>query len=130
MDFGIVLIVIFQNAIPYPLLQNTLPAPAFAAIVYGFALQPRWSAFLANPLLLLLGEASYSLYLLHPFLIQLFFDNGVGDRLGNPLGLIVFWLSLIGLSILVYRYIENPARRFLNSSRPRRAASVILVNPA
>jgi peptidoglycan/LPS O-acetylase OafA/YrhL len=38
---GVAVVVYFGAAIPYPVLHTALLAPAFAAIVYGFALRPR-----------------------------------------------------------------------------------------
>jgi peptidoglycan/LPS O-acetylase OafA/YrhL len=110
----------FSNVIPYPILHTALLGPAFAAIVYGFALRPRWGAFLENRLLVLCGDASYSLYLLHSMIIGTFFHDRTGQVVHQTfLGVFVFALIAITISALVYRFIEEPARRKLN---PRRRA--------
>jgi len=44
---ALVLAIYFSPRIPYPVLHTSLLAPAFAAIIYGFALQPRSPAFLS-----------------------------------------------------------------------------------
>jgi peptidoglycan/LPS O-acetylase OafA/YrhL len=104
--------------IPYPILHDSALAPAFAAIIFGLALRPGWISFLEVRPLVLLGDASYTLYLLHSFILSMYF---------SPFGQlrhISFWGIAIGLcipivvSLLVYRWIEEPARRKL---RPKKA---------
>jgi peptidoglycan/LPS O-acetylase OafA/YrhL len=114
--FGIV--VYFGDAIPYSVLHTALLAPAFAAIVYGFALRPRWGTLLENRLLVLCGDASYSLYLLHSMIMGMYFHTSTGQlRFQSFSGVFVFVLLAIGVSALVYRFIEEPARRKLNPRR-------------
>jgi peptidoglycan/LPS O-acetylase OafA/YrhL len=114
--FGIV--VYFGDAVPYPVLHTALLAPAFAAIVYGFALRPRWGTLLENRLLVLCGDASYSLYLLHSMIMGMYFHTSTGQlRFQSLSGVFVFVLLAIGVSALVYRFIEEPARRKLNPRR-------------
>lgn len=101
--------------IPNPLISAGFLSPAFAAVIYGLALQPRWSWFLGSRWLVLLGEASYSLYLLHSLVITRVFDVLVflphWMRVATALG------AAIGSALIVYLLIEGPARRAL---RPRR----------
>ncbi len=113
----LVLAIAIRNVIPYPILHTGLLAPVFALLIFGLATQPAWTrAFSAAPLILL-GEASYSLYLLHTVpIVTLTF----GMRLGNsPHILAIVAAYLVGtclVSIAVYLLIEKPARRLL---RPR-----------
>jgi peptidoglycan/LPS O-acetylase OafA/YrhL len=112
---GFATVILFAQQIPNPILSAGILSPAFAAIIYGAALQPKWTSFLALPPLVLLGDASYSLYLLHSLIITRIFD--LFPRF--------FWsgrvvLSLIGAivaSILAYRFVEEPARRQLRSQK-------------
>jgi peptidoglycan/LPS O-acetylase OafA/YrhL len=107
-----VVVVIFSPRIPYPLLHNGLLAPAFAAIIYGIALRPAWARLMETRTLILLGDASYSLYLLHPFVLFAYFGpNGV--RHHGALGRIVGFALPVAASILVYLGVEQPARRRL-----------------
>jgi peptidoglycan/LPS O-acetylase OafA/YrhL len=107
-----VVVVIFSPRIPYPLLHNGLLAPAFAAIIYGIALRPAWARLMETRALILLGDASYSLYLLHPFVLFAYFGpNGVRHQ--GALGRIVGFALPIAASILVYLGVEQPARRRL-----------------
>jgi peptidoglycan/LPS O-acetylase OafA/YrhL len=115
---GVGAAVYFIAAIPYPVLHTALLAPAFAAIVYGFALRPRWGAVLESRFLVLCGDASYSLYLLHSMIIGMFFHMATGQlRYNNFTGVVVFTVLTVGICALVYRFIEEPARRKLNPRR-------------
>jgi peptidoglycan/LPS O-acetylase OafA/YrhL len=117
----------FSGSIPYPVMHTALLAPAFAAIVYGFALRPRWGTFMDNRVLVLAGDASYSLYLLHSMIIGMYFHNMKGQlRFQSLPGVLIFVLLAVGISALVYRFIEEPARRKLN---PRRQAKADAVEP-
>jgi len=115
---ALVVVVYFSAVIPYPILHTALLAPAFAAIVYGFALRPNWGAILENRLLVLCGDASYSLYLLHSMIIGMYFHNMTGQlRYQTPLGVLIFVILAVTISALAYRFIEEPARRKLNPRR-------------
>ena len=108
---GFVCVVLFADKIPNPVLSAGLLSPAFAAIIYGAAQQPRWTAFLAAPFLVLLGDASYSLYLLHSLLITRVFDSFPHFAWSARVALSLF--AAIAASILAYRLVEQPARRLL-----------------
>lgn len=114
---GFVGVVLLANKIPNPVLSAGLLSPAFAAIIYGIARQPKWTSFLAAPFLVLLGDASYSLYLLHSLVITRVFDSFSRFAWSGRVA-----LSLSGAifaAILAYRLVEEPARRFLRpKSRP------------
>jgi peptidoglycan/LPS O-acetylase OafA/YrhL len=115
---ALVVVVYFSSIISYPILHTALLAPAFAAIVHGFALRPNWAALLENRVLVLCGDASYSLYLLHSMIIGMYFHNTSGQlRYQSPVGVLVFVLLAMTISALVYRFIEEPARRKLNPKR-------------
>jgi peptidoglycan/LPS O-acetylase OafA/YrhL len=107
-------ITMLVGKIPTPLVSAGVLSPAFAAIIYGLSLQPGWGSFLEARWLVLLGDASYSLYLLHSIVITRAFD-----RLSHLPG----WLRVCGAlaaamaaSLLSYLVVEEPARRIL---RPR-----------
>lgn len=74
------------------------------------------SPLLNQPWLLLLGESSYSLYITHWFGIQLLlrWQHFMGDQsvLAPLTGIVLTILS----SIILYRWIETPARRVLRGS--------------
>ena len=112
---GFLCVVLSASKIPNPVVSAGLLSPAFAAIIYGIAQQPKWAAFLAAPLLVLLGDASYSLYLLHSLVITRIFDSAPHFFWSGRVTLCL--LGAILASILAYRLVEEPARRFL---RPKR----------
>jgi peptidoglycan/LPS O-acetylase OafA/YrhL len=112
----IVLITILAARIPNPMISAGFLSPAFAAIIYGVAQQPRWTRFLAFPLLVLLGHASYSLYLLHSFVMARAFDALSYLPHGVRVALCVG--AVIGASLASYEFIEQRARRFLCPRKP------------
>ncbi len=108
----------YSAQIPYPVLHTSLLAPAFAAIIYGFALRPGWAAPLAWKPLVFLGDASYSLYLLHSFFLGPFFFTQTGEPRHRGLGwYFLYFVIALGISGLVYRFIEEPSRRKLRGKQ-------------
>jgi peptidoglycan/LPS O-acetylase OafA/YrhL len=80
----------------------------------------------------MLGQRSYSLYLMHPVLLQLF-GHSIGHLSGPGKGLTVLAIyaaTLIVISGLTYRFIEQPFRdifnRFAQKQRSIRAAPSLL----
>ena len=122
---ALLVVVYFSAVIPYPILHTALLAPAFAAIVYGFALRPNWGMILENRWLVLCRDASYSLYLLHSMIVGMYFHSTTGQlRYQSPMGILVFVLIAVSISALVYRFIEEPARRKLNPRREPQLGSI------
>ncbi len=113
---GLVLVTIFADKIPNPVISTGLLSPAFAAIIYGVALQPRWTRFLTFAPLVYLGEASYSLYLLHSWVMS----TVLGAIPSLPLAVRVALCvgAAIAASLLTFKFIEQPARKLL---RPKPA---------
>jgi len=112
---GFATVVLLAPKIPNPTLSAGLLSPAFAAIIYGVARQPKWTLLLATPFLVLLGEASYSLYLLHSLVITRVFDSI--PHLSWPLRVALSLAAAIAISVAAYRLLEEPSRRFL---RPKK----------
>jgi len=108
---------------PYLLMHGGLLTPLFAALVLGLSGPHFLSALFSWRPLLLVGESSYCLYLIHFNVFQLLHIYHVPERLH----LVAFdpWLSyviLVLLSIAIYRFVETPARkailrRFSHKSR-------------
>src|SRR5215813_8173610 len=107
----IVLISALAARIPNPLISAGFFSPAFAAIIFGVAQQPRWTRFMALRPFVLLGEASYSLYLLHSFVMTKAFKEMPYLPHGIRVALCV--AAAIGASLVSYELFEEPARRFL-----------------
>ncbi len=107
------LMVALAPRIPYPILHDTALTPAFVAIIYGMALRPSWTRVLEISPLVLLGEASYSFYLLHANLLGWIFQP-TGQPMHPSIGRMTLGVTIpIAVSILVYKLIEVPARRLL-----------------
>jgi peptidoglycan/LPS O-acetylase OafA/YrhL len=111
------------SGIPYELLNNGLLSPIFALIICALAYGRGGIArFLSLPFLMLLGEASYAIYLLqNPLLsfLKLILSKAENSGLVSPefFGSLPFLLSyltiLISLSICAFLFIETPFRKFL-----------------
>jgi peptidoglycan/LPS O-acetylase OafA/YrhL len=115
----VVTLVLVADRIPRPLISAGFLSPAFAAIIYGLALRPRWATFLETGALVLLGDASYSLYLLHSTVI-----STVADRIPSlqwPLRATLAFLAAVAVSLLSYYLVEEPFRKLLRpkASRPQ-----------
>jgi peptidoglycan/LPS O-acetylase OafA/YrhL len=108
---------------PYLLMHGGLLTPLFAALVLGLSGPHFLSALFSWRPLLLVGESSYCLYLIHFNVFQLLHIYHVSERL--HLAAFDPWLSyviLVLLSIAIYRFVETPARkailrRFSHKSR-------------
>ncbi len=107
----LVAMILLAGEIPDPLISAGFLSPAFAAIIYGLALRPAWASFLEARWMVLLGEASYSLYLLHSLVISWSFD--ALDFLPGELRVTTCLAAAIGASLLSFWLVEQPARRLL-----------------
>jgi peptidoglycan/LPS O-acetylase OafA/YrhL len=108
-------VVLLAERIPRPLISAGFLSPAFAAIIYGLAMRPRCTASLENRALVLLGDASYSLYLLHSTVITTVFERT--PFLPWAIRAAVAFLAAIAASLLSYLVVEEPFRKLL---RPRK----------
>jgi peptidoglycan/LPS O-acetylase OafA/YrhL len=114
-----------SDAIPAPLLESGLLAPLFAALVVGLALGGGPLAWLlARSWMVLLGEASYALYLIHMRLAQ--YTVSAAFALVGPLPALPLFLLYVAVtlaaSVAVLLLLEEPARRFLRrATRPTAA---------
>jgi len=111
--------------VPYLVMHGGLLLPLFAAMIFGLSGPHPISSIFAWKPILMIGESSYCLYLLHfnvYILLHLY-------RIPERLHIAVFdpWISyaiLILLALLVYRFVENPSRKVIlqRFSRRHRAA--------
>ena len=124
---GLVLIIALSPRIPYPVLHDGLLAPAYAAVIYGAALNPKWLSVLESKFFILLGEASYSFYLLHSFLVSVYFMPMGKLRPTGIVGTAIGFLLPIVVSILVFKFIETPARKWLKPKAKVQSAAVAAV---
>ncbi|HMT94846.1 acyltransferase [uncultured Thiothrix sp.] len=97
--------------------NNGLIAPVFLAILVLLAVNNGWTKrFMSLPFLVLLGEASYSLYILQRPVYGIY-DRVVGHWLPLDANLhyYLFAILLTVASILSFKYMETPLRRLINS---------------
>jgi peptidoglycan/LPS O-acetylase OafA/YrhL len=108
-------------------------APGALLIVLGFAVASgRVGKFLSLPFLVLLGQASYALYLIHSpalrYLRVVLIRNGVIFSI--PAGVLVailFFCMAITASILCFKIYENPIRLKLRSLLKRKPHSAVAI---
>ena len=96
-----------------------LLAPLFLLIVLTLAMDTSLlSRWLSHPWLVLLGDASYALYILHVPIRMLFEDylklTGNGMAFGTMFA--IYLPILIVLCILVFKYVERPTRDWLRTN--------------
>ena len=94
----------------------------FGLIIFGAAGAQEAAGVLTLPALTLLGEASYSLYILHMPLGWWWAWLTRGMVLPAIPGFAAYFVSAVLISILSYRYVENPLRRWILGHRAHRAA--------
>jgi peptidoglycan/LPS O-acetylase OafA/YrhL len=120
------LLVVFYGLVdhlPYLLMHGGLLIPLFAALVLGLSgVNPVAAVFACRPLLIV-GESSYCLYLLHFNVLILVRKYHLAQHL--HIAALDPWFSyafVVLFSLAAYRFVENPSRRIiLNrlSTRPR-----------
>ena len=114
----LVALVLSADRILRPMVSAGFLSPAFAAIIFGLALRPRWVTVLETRWLVLLGEASYSLYLLHSNVISVTFNLFPGWPVAARLTFAL--VSCLVAAVLCFSLIEQPARRWLRPTpKPR-----------
>ena len=118
----------------YPFLHDGLLAPLFIGIILLLADgRGRLVRLLSHPMLVLFGEASYALYLLHvpvgDWLSIVGKHVGLTLNPGASAGAFALYVPLVvAVSVLTLRYVEEPARRAIREGRlavlPWRLAAV------
>jgi peptidoglycan/LPS O-acetylase OafA/YrhL len=88
---------------------------SFGLLIYITSMQRGWiSAFLAHPALVLLGEISFSIYLLHQIFLRYYVANIIAPPyLPKSVEIAIFWTILILASYLMWATIETPCRRLI-----------------
>ncbi|MEO6817659.1 MAG: acyltransferase, partial [Edaphobacter sp.] len=120
------LLVVFYSLVehlPYLLMHGGLLIPLFAALVLGLSgVNPVAAVFACRPLLIV-GESSYCLYLLHFNVLILVRKYHLAQHLHvTALDPWFSYVFVVLFSLAAYRFVENPSRRIiLNhfSTRPR-----------
>jgi peptidoglycan/LPS O-acetylase OafA/YrhL len=119
---GIVLLFLSKPNLPAHFPIQWLGVALYGATIFGAARLNNSSGVFRWPILLLLGEASYSLYIVH-LPLHLWWNS-----LTRPLHLTVLVDNLcfigivIGVSVVAYILFEVPSRRRILGHREHRAA--------
>ena len=115
LGFAAVYIVLyFGDRMPYVYMHDGLLMPLYAAIVIGLAGESVLTRIFGIWPLLMIGEASYCLYILHFNLWNLIHDSKVLERTG--LSGLDPWLSyvlLVAAALLAVRFVERPGQAWI-----------------
>jgi peptidoglycan/LPS O-acetylase OafA/YrhL len=121
-----------KSALPWWTHSDAILAPAFALIIFGGAGATTSVPMLASAKLVLLGEASYGMYILHVplrFWWEIFLSTA-GVEMRPQLYAALYFLMVVAVSILVFRCIETPMRRWISQApRWRRQTSLAPTPP-
>jgi peptidoglycan/LPS O-acetylase OafA/YrhL len=105
---SILAILTFCPFIPHPLLANGLLIPLFAILIYSLAAGKGLLAYgLSRPTMILLGEASYGLYILQ---IPMALVLRVPPPHNSLRTFAIYFVVLISTAILSWRFVESPLR--------------------
>jgi peptidoglycan/LPS O-acetylase OafA/YrhL len=129
---AIIAVLSVSNKIPYLLLHDGLLAPLVALLIYGLA---TGGGFIGRMLSIrsmqLLGGASYALYLFHSPLNSYLTIAARYFDLDNRDGwdvLAVYVAAAISIAIVVYVFVEEPARsrlkRLFRNRRPQKPSAI------
>ncbi len=101
----------------YLFIHNGLLAPAFGACLLAVATSRRASAYLASPTLVLLGEASYGVYILQAplWLGWRRLARVASLDLAPLVDFALYFAALCAISLLAFKLLESPARRILRA---------------
>jgi peptidoglycan/LPS O-acetylase OafA/YrhL len=105
------LVVYFYAYMPWVNMYDGLLAPIFACIIWAFS-HSNWlpARLLSAPWLVVLGEASFGLYLIHMPILHVF--EHMGWNL-IPMLYPVYLAVCIGLSVISFYYFETPIRKWI-----------------
>jgi peptidoglycan/LPS O-acetylase OafA/YrhL len=134
------LVLVFGSAwlLPSWMLSDVVLVPIFALVIFGAAGATSSVKLLASPVLVLLGEASYSMYILH-IPLRYCWENLTASM---PALSLMPWLNyslyfgfVVLVSVVVFRHFETPLRKLIagrdaGSARPARIAPALQASGA
>jgi len=98
--------------VPYLVMHGGILLPLFASMIFGLSGSHPISSIFAWKPILLIGESSYCLYLIHFNVFILLHLYHIPERL--HIAAFDPWISyaiIVLLALLVFRFVENPSRR-------------------
>lgn len=110
-----------------PHLRNLLLLAPFGVLILGFAWDGPLTRLLSRPLPVLLGEASFALYMTHHMLFRLIDPllAGLGAGIALPLAV----LTAVLVSVAVFLLFERPVRALLNRPFIGHHSHVVVATP-
>ena len=133
---GILVALACLSKVPWPVLMAGGLTPLFCLLIYALAKEESvLQRFLSAPLIVLLGQASYAIYILHWPIMQ--YIELLLLRLHvqvNPEWAVLLHgglttICVVPLSILVFWYIEEPARKRIRAWMPKVARTATSLPP-
>jgi peptidoglycan/LPS O-acetylase OafA/YrhL len=105
--------------------SGALLVPIFALIVLGAAGAAGAVPVLTRPAFMLLGEASYAIYILH-IPLRYIWETTVGALLGSALwpwlDFLLYFAFVVLVSVVTFRHVEVPLRHWIAGARADRVA--------
>jgi peptidoglycan/LPS O-acetylase OafA/YrhL len=119
---------LFAIDIPETVLQHGLLLPLYAVVLLSFSAgRTRLTHLLSAKWLVILGESSFALYLIHFPLIAIFRKLFLRNEI---VGTLIYTVVAIGLSIASFYWLETPSRRWImrraHLKNPENAATIAL----
>ncbi len=114
---GLYAVLFFGEHLPYVFLHDGLLMPLFGAAILGLAGQNLMSSFFGFLPFVLVGEASYCLYLLHFNLWNIIHNSGWLEKTGLiQLDPWFSYLLLILASVMTLKWIERPGQQWIRKN--------------
>ncbi len=114
---GLYAVLFFGEHLPYVFLHDGLLMPLFGAAILGLAGQNLMSSFFGFLPFVLVGEASYCLYLLHFNLWNIIHNSGWLEKTGLiQLDPWFSYLLLILGSVMTLKWIERPGQQWIRKN--------------
>lgn len=129
------LVVIFGAASILPAWTRTNAAlvPVFALVIFGGAGATGVVPLLTLPIFLLLGEASYAIYILHiplRYCWEILVEAVLGGSLSPWLNFPLYFGFVVFVSVAVYRQVETPMRAWIAGRRRERSRQTAVATAA
>jgi peptidoglycan/LPS O-acetylase OafA/YrhL len=108
-----------RSVLPWWTHSDAVLVPAFALMIFGGAGATTGAPILASAAMVLLGESSYAMYILHipiRFWSEVFL-TAAGIELSPRYYLALYFTTVVVVSVLVFRHVETPLRRWISGTR-------------
>jgi peptidoglycan/LPS O-acetylase OafA/YrhL len=111
----IVLVFAGRSVLPWWTHSDAILVPAFALLIFGGAGATSGAPILASAPMVLLGESSYAMYILHiPIRLWLeIFLAAARIELSPGAFVLLYFMTVIVISALVFRHVETPLRQWI-----------------